>query len=265
MITFGLVQAYSSTSITNNFNLVRRYVSDAKIAGCAAICFPEAFLTGYSLDNTADLSLERDAPILAQVSRLAQEQKIDLLIGFMEQKDNQYFLTQGIWRSDGTSDFYQKTHLGTREAEVFCPGNHLEVFSLSCGLHIGVQICVETHFPDITQTYSLQGAEIIFAPHASPLPSEKRRELWEKYIPARSYDNRVYMACCNLLASTGSGGGCMVTDPQGNIILSSFEQKQNLLFFHVEPELVTTYHNCNSDLNHRYYPGKRRPELYWSD
>ena len=187
---------------------------------------------------------------------------MDLLVGFMEQEEHQYFLTHGIWRANGTADFYRKTHLGARESEIFCPGDGLEVFSLSCGLRIGFQICVETHFPEITQTYSLRGTEVIFAPHASPLSAEKRRELWEKYIPARSYDNRVYMACCNLLDPVRFGGGCMATDPRGEVIASSFEHRPGLLCFDADSERIRTYHRCDSGRNHHYYPGRRRPELY---
>lgn len=262
MVTLGLVQACSGSDPNYNFNLAVQYAAKAKIAGCSAICFSEAFLTGYDPDNAAALSLERNAPVLIQASSLARNQNIDLLIGFMERDRGQYFLTHSIWRPDGTSDFYRKTHLGTREAAIFCPGDRLEVFSLSCGLHIGFQLCVETHFPEITQTYSLRGAEVIFAPHASPLPSGKRRELWTKYIPARSYDNRVYMACCNLLSTNRFKGGCMVTDPEGSIIASLFEDRPGLLSFRVDPELVCGYHKHNSDRSYRYYPEQRKPELY---
>lgn len=262
MVTLGLVQASACPCVTDNFNTIRQYVSQAQNTGCTAICFPEAFLTGYAPEEAAQRSLRRDAAIMKELADLAQAQQVDLLIGFMEQADDRYFLTQGVWRAEGTADFYRKTHLGTRESEIFSSGDALEVFSLSCGLRIGFQLCVETHFPEITQTYSLEGAEVIFAPHASPLAAEKRRELWEKYIPARSYDNRAYMACCNLWDSDRFGGGCMVTDPRGEVIASSFENSPGLLCFDVDRAHIGAYHRRDSGRNHHYYPGRRRPELY---
>lgn len=262
MVRLGLVQASAGSDAAENLNTVRRFAAEGKAAGCAAICFPEAFLTGYDPDRAAELALQKDHPIFQEIAVLARNLEMDLLVGFMEKAENRLFLTHGNWRSDGVCFFYRKTHLGQKEQTIFCPGDKLEVFSLSCGLRIGIQLCVETHFPEITQTYSLKGAEVIFAPHASPMDPEKRRNLWTKYIPARSYDNRVYMACCNLRDSGRFGGGCMVTDPGGEIQLSSFENAPGLLTFDADPDRVRTYHSSDRDRNHRYYPARRRPELY---
>ena len=204
----------------------------------------------------------RSHPLLLQLAALARSLEMDLLVGFLEKADGRLYVTHGIWRADGTSQFYRKTHLGQKEQDVFSGGDRLEVFSLSCGLRIGIQLCVETHFPEITQTYSLGGADVIFAPHASPMAAERRRKLWAKYIPARSYDNRVYMACCNLWDSEGFGGGCLVTDPGGDVLAASFENAPGLLTFEIDPERIRSYHCPNPGRNHHYYPGRRHPELY---
>ena len=262
MVRLGLIQAAAGPDAGENLNTIRHFAEEGRSAGCAAICFPEAFLTGYHPERAAELALEKDHPVFQQIAELARSLQLDLLVGFMEKEHNCIFLTHGIWRSDGTRDFYRKTHLGPKEQTVFSQGNALDVFSLSCGLRIGIQLCVETHFPEITQTCSLAGAEVIFAPHASPLAAERRRGLWEKYIPARSYDNRVYMACCNLWDSGRFGGGCLVTDPGGDILLSSFADAPGLLSFDIDPEKIRSYHRPDPDKNHHYYPGRRRPQLY---
>lgn len=262
MVRLGLIQAPAGADAEKNWDTLRKFTEEGKAAGCKAICFPEAFMTGYFPDLAAELALGKDHPLLSRIAELARSRKTDLLVGFMEKEENRYYLTQGIWRADGTAGFYRKTHLGQKEQTVFSAGNSLEVFTLSCGLRIGIQLCVETHFPEITRTYSLGGAEVVLAPHASPLGAEQRRKLWEKYIPARSYDNRVYMACCNLWDSDRFGGGCMVTDPRGNILLSSFENGAGMLTFDADPERICAYHRPESDKNHHYYPGRRRPELY---
>lgn len=262
MIRFGLVQASAGPDVMENFNTVRHFVSEAKKAGCAALCFPEAFLTGYFPQETSELALSKEHPLFSQIASLARSQQMDLLIGFMEQEEDRFYLTHGIWNADGRVDLYRKTHLGQQEQSVFSSGDRLKVFSLSCGPCVGIQLCVETHFPEITQTYSLLGAEVIFAPHAVPVPAEKRREIWTKLIPARSYDNRVYMACCNLFDPFRFGGGCMATDPQGSIIASCFEAVPKLLCFDVDRNCVRAYHSPDPDRNHYYYPGRRRTELY---
>ena len=262
MVRLGLVQAFADFNAEKNVNTIWQFAEEGKSAGCRAVCFPEAFLTGYFPERAGELALEKGHPLLLQIAALAQSLQMDLLVGFLEKEENRIFLTHGIWLADGTSHFYRKTHLGQKEQIFFSAGDSLDVFSLSCGLRIGIQLCVETHFPEITQTYSLAGAEVIFAPHAAPMAAERRRKLWAKYIPARSYDNRVYMACCNLWDSNRFGGGCLVTDPRGDILLSSFENKPGLLSFDVEPDRIRFYHCSNPDRNHHYYPGRRKPELY---
>lgn len=262
MVRLGLIQASAGFDAAENFETIRKFAAEGKTAGCAALCFPEAFLTGYFPDEAAELALQKDHPLLSGIAALARNQQIDLLVGFMEKEGTCFYLTHGIWRSNGTAVFYRKTHLGQKEQTIFSAGDCLEVFSLSCGLRVGIQLCVETHFPEITQTYSLGGAEVILAPHASPMGAEKRRIIWTKYLPARSYDNRVYMACCNLWDPVRFGGGCMVTDPRGEILISSFENASGLLSFDIDPEQIRPYHCSDPGKNHHFYPGRRRPELY---
>ena len=262
MLTLGLVQAAADASAIENLDTVRQFVSLAKERGCAVLCFPEAFLTGYAPEAAEVRALRADSDIVREVSALAQTQRMDLLVGFMERADDRVFLTHGVFGADGGVGLYRKTHLGERERTVFSAGDELPVFHLSCGLRAGIQLCVESHFPEITQTYSLRGAEIVFAPHAVPMPAEKRRRIWEKLMPARSYDDRVYMACCNQWDGQRYGGGCMVADPQGEIMAACFEDNPALLCFTVDREAIQQYHRQNADRKHRYYPELRRPELY---
>lgn len=261
MTTFGLVQASSTIDALQNFYTIKQFTSQAKEKNCLALCFPEAFLTGYVPELAADLALSADCKLLTQISKLAQSEQIDLLVGFMETAHNQFFLTHGIFSADGNCQFYRKTHLGEREKTIFSAGNLLEVFSLSCGCKAGIELCVETHFPEITQILSLKGARIIFAPHAVPRISGNREAIWRKYIPARSYDNRVYMACCNAWDDTKFGGGCFVTGPEGDIIASHFHEKEALLCFQLDLDKIDNYHSHDCSLKYRYYPSQRRTDL----
>lgn len=257
MIQIGLIQAPSLPCAEENLAAVRRFAGEAADRGCAAVCFPEAFLTGYVPEEASSLGLDADGPLLRRVSFLADELGIDLLVGFMERSGSGCHLTHGIFRPDGSRDFYRKTHLGQKEQRCFVPGGQLDIFSLSCGLRVGFQMCVEVHFPDITRTLALRGAQVIFAPHAIPRAAGDRAQFWNKIIPARSYDNRVYMACCNQWDPQRFGGGCLVTDPRGDVTAACFADGPQLLTAEVDPEMADRYRN-----GPRYYPGQRRPELY---
>lgn len=253
MMKIGLVQAPSLKDANANLKIIERYAKEAKDQGCEVICFPECFLTGYAPEESKKLALSKNCEAIRMLSEMSIDQQIDILAGFMESEDDDYYITHGIFKANGKTDFYRKTHLGEKESLYFSGADILPVFNLSNGVKFGIQLCVEIHFPEITKTLSLRGAEVVFAPHAVPKKAGGRKDIWTKIIPARSYDNRVYMACCNLWDEDRYGGGIFVTAPDGEVIVSSYKN---------EPELVTF--EVDSSLNWRkhFFPDKRRPELY---
>jgi len=254
----GIVQD-GADNIRDGLALIDEYAKRSAAEGCRVLCFPEAFLTGYSTD--LPVSVKRDGPEIARIGAIAKESGVDLLAGFIEREGSLY-ISQGLFLADGRTAFYRKTHLGEKETEVFDPGNELPVFRLSCGLQAAVQICVETHFPEISQVYALKGAEVIFSPFAVPGSVQKREKIWKKYIPARSYDNRVYMTCCNLLDNE-HGGGLFVTGPDGEMIAEDFSGKRGLLTFDIDRGSVRAYRDgAHQSMQYRFYPERRRPELY---
>ena len=258
----GLVQAAAGCNSFDNLETLRRYAESAAHASCQVVCFPECFLTGYSPEEAEMRSVSVDAPVLKQVSQMAAEYDLDILVGFMEKRGDAYYITHGIFRTDGRNSYYRKTHLGSREKRFFTPGDVLEVFSLTNGVKIGVQICVETHYPEVAQTLALRGAEVIFAPHAVPRVSGDRQAIWSKYIPARSYDNRIYMACCNLWDTERFGGGCLLTGPRGDVEEACYEDKECLLVCEIDRELLTYFRNSEEKRSAHFYPSLRRKELY---
>jgi len=260
MITLAAVQAESVKNIESNIFTINRISEQAADEGCSAVCFPEAFITGYYPDLALSLSVERSSPLLDPVSQIAKRLSIDILAGFMEREKDLFFITHAVFYSNGSRAFYRKTHLGQKESRIFTPGSSLDVFTLSCGIKTGFQLCVETHFPEITRTLSLKGAQVIFAPHAVPSAPAGREEIWKKYIPARSYDNRVYLACCNM-SGDRFGGGSMATSPKGEIIASYFDNGEHLLVFRADPDIIARYHENNSDHRFRYYPQMLKKEL----
>lgn len=258
----GIVQHPATDVLRENLNYIMKFATEAKNAGCSLVCFPECSLTGYFPEQVKALAIPRDDSALSEISALAAKLQLDILAGFMEKENDCYYITHGIFCTDGTINYYRKTHLGKKESLYFLPGDKLEVFTLSCGLRIGFQLCVETHFPDITQTLALRGAEIIFAPHAVPRVSGNRALIWNKYIPARSYDNRIYVACCNLWDENRFGGGCLVTDPRGEVLAGHFEDVPHLLLAEIDRELISRYRTEGDKRSTHYYPAKRRTELY---
>lgn len=254
----AVVQAAPCESMDDTLALTERYARRAAQAGCGVICFPECFLTGYRPENAADLALEFQDPALHRLSAIAAGAGIDILAGFMEKQAAGLYITQGLFRRDGHRACYRKTHLGLREQQVFTPADQAECLCLTDGTRIGVQLCVETHYPHLTQALALQGAQVIFAPHAVPRAAGDRAQIWSKYIPARSYDNRVYMVCCNLWDGNRFGGGCLVTGPGGETLASCFRDEPALLLCQVDLTVTAAFRDPGDRRSRHYYPARCR-------
>ncbi len=272
-VRIGVVQTGSVPgSPEQNLQILRQFAQQAKEAGCSAVCFPEGFLTGYDPGHAQEYAIPQDDPAVRAVSEIAAELGIDVLTGYMETTGRVFYINHSVFYSDGSVLPYRKTHLGDKERTIFEAGNHLAVFPLSCGLTAGFQVCVECHFPEITQTLSLRGAQVIFSPFASPGTSADRERIWKTIIPARCYDNRVYLACCNQTGRRPSAepddpapefaGGCLACGPDGSVIAEDFGGKPSLLSFDVGPALLQRYRSEDPSMKYRYFPAKRRPELY---
>lgn len=258
----SVAQLTADDSLERNIARTEQCAAQAGALGCAAVCLPECSLTGYSPDAAAVRALSATDPALDAVANAARRHRIDVLAGFMERQGARLYITHGLFRADGARAFYRKTHLGERERQRFEPGERLEVFELTCGVRVGMQLCVEAHFPEVAQTLSLRGAQVVFAPHASPLPAARRRALWQLLMPARAYDNRVYMACCNQWDGWRYGGGCLVVGPDGALVAESWRDGLALAAFEVDLAALERYRAQGADLRRRYYPAQRRVELY---
>lgn len=262
MITIGLVQAQACEDMAANLETVRRYAAEAADAGCQVLCFPECFLTGYAPARVSELAVAADSAAVGELLKIAAQYTTDLLVGFMERASQGFYISHGLFRPDGSMHIYRKTHLGQREQQHFIPGDCLPVFSLTSGIKIGLLLCVETHYPEVSQTLSLRGAQILFAPHAVPRISGDRETIWKKYIPARSYDNRIFMACCNLWDPQRFGGGCLVTGPRGETVAACYEDRASLLLCPVEPSAADAFRDPAAARSRHYFPALRRKELY---
>ncbi len=239
------------------------YAERAAGIGCRVICFPEGAITGYFPALAQERALCLDDSRLKKLLCAAERLGIDIIAGFEERLGGALYMTQGVFTAGGLK-VYRKTHPAMGERAYFAAGDSLPVFALSCAT-VGIELCAETHFPDITQTLSLRGAEIVFAPYASGSSPADRTGLWKKYIPARAYDNRVFMLCCGLCGEREDGarfsGGLFAAGLDGETIYEDSSGAESFAAVELCPGVVEKY-RASASMAARYYPALRRKELY---
>ena len=250
--------------ISQNLEALAGRVKEAKKKDAAIICFPEMNITGYSTrKKIVDSAQFVPGPVANELADLAKKENIVILAGLAE-KDEKGLIFAGhlVVTPQGLSGVYRKLHIAPPEQKIFSPGRNIPLFETH-GIKFGIQLCYDAHFPELSTLMALNGADIIFFPHASPrgTPEEKFRS-WMRHLTARAYDNGLFVVACNQAGENKKGlnfpGIALVIDPSGNIIDKDISGKENMIVFDLK----------NSDLakvrSHkmRYFLPNRRSDLF---
>ncbi|MCL6636195.1 MAG: nitrilase family protein [Peptococcaceae bacterium] len=268
----ALVQMQATLgAVRENLQKIESFTAEAAGQKADIICFPELCVPCYSRDRSSLYAEPVPGESSRFLARLAGEHGITVLAGLAEkpaagENRDKPFITHLVAFPDGTLQKYRKTHLGRSELPYYSPGDDLPVFT-GAGARFAVQICWDLHFPEVSTILSLRGAEIIFAPHASPAIVGDRKEIWLKYLAARAYDNTVFLAACNLTGGDGAGntfcGGALVLDPKGNVLAESFGGGEGMLVADLDPALINTIRGQKAGtMRNIFFLAARRPELY---
>jgi len=263
-IVLSMAQTRSvAGDIQSNFERMKTLIKNVQ-RDSDMICFPEASLTGYETGDPGPFCISVEDAFISEISVLSEEYGINIIFGFMERHGANMHITQAISDAKGSIHIYRKTHLGRKEREKFVPGNEIPVFKLPSAT-IGIQLCWESHFPDISTRMRRDGVEIILMPYASPRPPDHRRDIWMKHLPARAYDNGIFIGAVNAVGENGRGinfgGGIMVFDPKGNIIAEHFGRDDNVITVSL-PSSARSILGPDDKMGNTDYFIYRRDDLY---
>lgn len=264
----GLMQMESIVGETQgNLEKIIRFAIEASRCNVKILCFPEMALHGYSAKDAGKLAEPVSGDSIHAISDCAVRLGMTLLVGMAEKAGcGKPYLTHVVAFADGKIGAYRKTHLGRSEENYFTPGKEFPVFKAH-GINFGIGICWDWHFPEVGTIYSLKGAEVLFAPHASPTVIGDRKELWLRYLRARAYDNSVYLGACNVLGKNGQGqdfqGGALILGPKGEILAEDFRQQEGVLAYELSSERLNVLRSCNrKTMKETFFLAQRKKHLY---
>ncbi|HEY8909351.1 MAG TPA: nitrilase-related carbon-nitrogen hydrolase [Desulfosporosinus sp.] len=265
----GLVQMESIVGETErNFQRITHLAEVAKMQEISILCFPECALDGYSPQDASKVGDTLKSVWVSQMRECSQDLGITLLVGLVEHAADQQkpFVSHVILSPEEEPAVYRKVHLGRSELEYFTPGDHFPVFSAH-GTTFAVGICWDWHFPEMAAIYSLKGAELLFAPHASPVVAGDRKEIWLRYLGARAYDNSVYLGACNLIGKNGRSkefsGGSLLVGPKGDVINESCYGEEGILATTLSADRINRLRSPDrASMRDTFFLADRRKELY---
>jgi len=250
--------------VRDNLDRMVPLIEQAKKQDADLICFPELNVSGYSTDPVIKDSAEPiPGPISRRLQQMAQEFQIVILAG-MAEKDNNglIFASHLVVTPQEISGIYRKIHIAPPERRIFSAGNAIPLFAV-VGVKLGVQLCYDAHFPALATRMAVDGADIIFMPHASPrgTPQEKL-DSWMRHLTARAFDNGVFIVACNQVGENQQGlcfpGLAVVVGPSGNVLQEETTGSEGMLVRDLKAEALSAVR----DHRMRYFLPNRRPELY---
>lgn len=187
------------------------------------VVFGELFLTGYMCrDNLPKLAETLDGRSVKRVAEIAKEYDTHIVFGMPERSkevQGQIFNSAVLVHPNERIERYRKLHLANfgpfEENLYFARGSELPVFDIGFG-KIGMLICFDCFFPELSKIYALKGADILVCISASP---SSTRIFFEKVIVARAIENTLFFTYTNLVGTELNmvfWGGNTVIGPRGD-------------------------------------------------
>ncbi len=199
-LRLGLLElAPARGDVSKNLSLLEKAVRQSPPSDLLVL--PELYLSGYRVgERIHRMALGPSSSSLDRLRAISRGAGAHLVVGAPWTHPDRKGETQNVALlvgPDGSVRVQPKRYLPTfgpfEEAVNLSPGDRSEVFSTPLG-KVGLAICYEVFFPEVSRQLSLGGAELLVIISASPVSS---RRLFEKLLPARAVENGVPVAYCN--------------------------------------------------------------------
>jgi len=163
--------------------------------------FPEFFnaplMSEYNHMSESDAIrklAEYTGEIVKRFSELAISYNINIITGSLpEVVDNNLFNVGYLCKRDGGLERFEKLHITPDESKVWGMqgGNGIKIFDTDCG-KIGVLICYDIEFPELSRILAEEGMNILFVPFLTDTQNGYSRV--RNCAQARAIENECYVA-----------------------------------------------------------------------
>ncbi|AQX13657.1 nitrilase [Elizabethkingia meningoseptica] len=276
-----------------NLSVIARLSGEAALQGSEVIAFHECSITGYtfarklSKEQMLDLAeLIPDGESIARLQQIAAENNIVILAGLFEKDEHdELYKAYVCVDRNGIVAKYRKLHPFINPN--LNPGSAYCIFDIK-GWKCGILICYDNNIIENVRATSLLGAEIIFMPHVTMCTPSSRpgagfvdpalwynrkndptslrlefngmkgRDWLMKWLPARAYDNGIYVVFANPVGMDDDQlkNGCsMIIDPFGDILNECQSFEDSFVSAELTPEKLKMAGGYR-------YREARRPDLY---
>lgn len=241
-IKIAAIQMSTVADKMENVRTVKTYLEKIKDENPDFVILPEMFCCPYQTENFPIYAEKEGGPVWQQLSGYAKQYGIYLIGGSMPEKDAEgnVYNTSYIFDREGKQiGKHRKVHLFDidvkggqtfKESDMLTAGDSDTVFDTEFG-KIGVMLCFDIRFPELSRMMVNDGAKVIFVPAAFNMTTGPAH--WELSFRTRALDNQIYMVGCAPARDVSAGyiswGHSIVTDPWGRVTDMLDEKKGILL------------------------------------
>ena len=214
MTLLSVVQMNSQNDIEANFSVIESLMMESKAQGASLIVFPENFVC-FAAGKQRETA-ERFDEFQTRLQNIAHQYQLWIVAGTLPcpYRPDGSVIQDGRVRTvslcispERTEARYDKIHLfdvqvgdaigGYQESKFFEPGDEIVLAKTPFG-NIGLMVCYDLRFPELSLSLRNRGANILTAPAAFTYTTGEMH--WQLLLQARAMDSQ-----CQVLGSAQQG------------------------------------------------------------
>ena len=236
-IKIALCQMNVVDNKEKNIEKAIQMIKESKKQGADLAVLPEMFNCPYENEKFIEYAeILDDSQTLMEISNIAKEENIHVLAGSIpelerdDENDTESIYNTAVFFDNNGKQLgkHRKMHLFDidvkgkiyfKESDTLSAGNDFTIINTDLA-RIGIGICYDIRFVELSRIMALEGAEILIFPGAFNLTTGPAH--WELLFRSRALDNQVYAIgvapALDKDASYNSYGHSIAVNPWGEVI-----------------------------------------------
>ena len=238
----AIVQFKASTNKETNLKKITGFISKAAKNKAKLVAFPEFMMfytsSSQSPKQLASLAETIKGNFVSTIAKTAKENHIQVVGSFYEKsskRDRVYDTSFVVDNSGKVISTYRKIHLydalGFRESDKMTSGSKIaKPVKTSIG-KLGMMICYDLRFPEMSRSLAAAGSEILVAPSAW-VKGDMKEEHWLTINKTRAIENGCYVVAPDQVGNIYCGRSVIV-DPYGKVLVD-MKKKQGIAYADID-------------------------------
>jgi predicted amidohydrolase len=215
---------------------------EAAEKGARIVIFPELTLTGYNVDDHAEIAPLAEpvpGPATIEIRKICQDLDILVLFGLIEHDGDgaEFYNSVALVDRAGVVGIYRKIHLPYLGGDRFLtPGNRPFTVCETRYGRLGWIICYDGSFPECARVLALQGAEMVAL--CTNWPDDPDSAFSREYVSrARAVENHVYYLAVNRVGQERGVrflGRSLFVDCDGSTLAEGSPDREEIIYADID-------------------------------